>query len=106
MLGKATCFSSLDLRSGYWQVAVDEKYKRMTAFYCHCHMGLFQFRVMSFGLAGAPGVFQSLMAVVLRGLGHFAMAYQDDILIFSKTPEEHFKYLKTVLERLKHHGLI
>ena len=45
------------------------------------------------------------MAVVLRGFEHFAIAYLDDILIFSKTPEEHFKHLQAVLDRLKHHGL-
>ena len=58
LLDKATCFSSLELRSGYWQVALDQADREKAAFVCHS--GLFQFRIMPFGLANAPGVFQQL----------------------------------------------
>ena len=78
LLGKSTYFSTLDLRSGYWQVADREK----TAF--ACHVGLYQFRVMPFGLANAPGIFQQLISVVLGGLEQIAMAYLDDIDLFSQ----------------------
>ena len=67
LLGKSTYFSTLDLRSGYWQVALDEADREKTAF--ACHVGLYQFRVLPFGLANSPGIFQQLMSVVLVGVG-------------------------------------
>ena len=70
-----------------------------------CHMGLFNFRVMPFRLANAPGVFSQLMSIVLNGMETFAMAYLDDILVFSRLPEEHFEHLQRVFDRLKKHGL-
>ena len=60
---------------------------------------------MPFGLANAPGIFQQLMSVVLGGLEQFAMAYLDDILIFSASVDEHLRHLKTVFARLRKHGL-
>ena len=60
-LGKSTYFSTLDLRSGYWLVALDEADREKTAF--ACHVGLYQFRVIPFGLANAPGIFQQLRGV-------------------------------------------
>lgn len=56
LLGKAKYFSNIDLRSAYWQVVLDEANREKAAF--ACHLGLFQFRVMPFGLANAPGIFQ------------------------------------------------
>ena len=103
LLGKATCFSTLDLRSGYWQVALDQADREKAAFVCHT--GLFQFRVMPFGLANAPGVFQQLMSIVLGGLEGFSMAYIDDILVFSSSINEHFQHLQAVFNRLRRHGL-
>ena len=64
-------------------------------------MGLFNFRVMPFGLSNAPGVFTQSMSFVLNGLEGFAMAY----LVFSKTPEEHFEHLQQVMNRLREHNL-
>ena len=87
LLGKAKFFTSLDLKSGYWQVLMDEKDKEKTAF--ACHRGLFEFNVMPFGLSNAPAVFQELMSIVLNGCNAFAIAYLDDILIFSETFDEH-----------------
>ena len=52
-----------------------------------------------------PGIFQQLMSVVLEGLEQFAMAYLDDILIFSASADEHLRHLKTVFARLRKHGL-
>lgn len=101
LLGKAKYFSTLDLRSGYWQVALDEADKEKAAF--ACHLVLFQFRVMPFGLANAPGICRQL--IVLGGCESFAIAYLDDILIFSETVEQHFFHLKQVLGRLRKHGL-
>ena len=60
---------------------------------------------MPFGLVNAPGVFQSLMAECLTQLNHFAVAYLDDILIFSPTKEAHIDHINQVFERLRQHRL-
>ena len=88
--------------SGYWQVALDEKDQK-TAF--TCHMGLFNFHVKPFGLSNALGVFTQLMSIVLGDLEDFAMAYLDVIMIFSETPEENFRHLQKVFNRLKKRSL-
>jgi transposase InsO family protein len=103
LLGGSTCFSSLDMKSGYWQVQLEESSKPKTAF--ACHKGLFQFNVMPFGLHNAPAVFQELMNVVLQGCEAFATAYLDDILVFSKNPQEHKEHIKIVFDRLRKHDL-
>ena len=103
LLGKAKFFTSLDLKSGYWQVLMDDLDKEKTAF--ACHRGLFEFNVMPFGLSNAPAVFQELMSVVLNGCHAFAIAYLDDILIFSPSFEEHLAHLNTIFERLRQYSL-
>ena len=103
LLGDAKYFTALDLKSGYWQVQLEEGSKEKTAF--ACHRGLFQFNVMPFGLSNAPAVFQELMNIVLQGCEEFAMAYLDDVLIFSKNPEEHLRHIETIFERIRQHGL-
>ena len=102
-LGDAKSFTSLDLKSGYWQVLMDEQDKEKTSF--NCEYGQFEFNRMPFGLSSAPAVFQELMTVVLEGLEDCAIAYLDDILIFAKTPEENLRITKIVLDRLRQHGL-
>ena len=82
-LGKAKYFTTMDLKSGYWQVLMDETDREKTAF--ACHRGLFEFLVMPFGLSGAPPVFMELMNIVLEGLEGFAIPYLDDI--FSVPPQ-------------------
>ena len=103
LLGKAKYFSSLDIKLGYWQVAIDEKDKEKTAF--TCHSGLYKFLVVPFGISNAPAIFQELMLVVLSGYSQFAAAYLDDILIFSSSIEEHFQHLQFVFNRLRQHNL-
>lgn len=103
LLGKATRFSTLDLRSGYWQVALDQADREKAAF--ACHSGLFQFRVIPCGLANAPDISQQLMFIVLGGLEQFSMAYLDDILIFSGSMSEHLQHLQSVFNQLKKRGL-
>ena len=103
LLCKAKYFSSLDLKSGYWQVLVEDNDREKTAF--TCHRGLFQFNVMPFGLTTAPGVFHKRMARVLEGLDKFTVAYLDDILIFSETLEEHLAHIQNVFNRLRKHHL-
>ena len=65
----------------------------------------YEFNVMPFGLSNAPAVFQELMSVVLQGLGDFATAYLDDILVFSPTLEDHLQHLDTIFDRLRKHDL-
>ena len=60
---------------------------------------------MPFGLSNAPAVFQELMAVMLQGIGTFAIAYLDDILVFSPTLEDHLRHLDIVFDRLRKHDL-
>ena len=93
-------FSTLDLRSGYWQVKLDEMSKEKTAF--STGSGLWQFKVMPFGLCNAPATFERLMERVLKGLPwRVAMVYIDDILVSGGTFEEHLANLRMVFERLR-----
>jgi len=95
-------FSGLDLTSGYWQFAMTASATQLTAFICH--MGLFEFLRMPFGLCNAGATFQRAMESVLKGLS-FAMAYIDDVLIHSKSHEEHLIHLQAVFDRLRKHEL-
>ena len=102
-LGNARYFIALDLKSGYWQVQLDDDSKEKTVF--ACHRGLFQFNVMPFGLSNAPAVFQELLNIVLQGCEDFAMAYLDDVLIFSKDEKEHLQHIQIIFDRIRQHGL-
>jgi hypothetical protein len=97
-------FSTLDLLSGYWQVEVAESDRPKTAF-CTTE-GLFQFRVMPFGLCNAPATFQRLMDLVLAGLqwGE-CLVYLDDVIVLGRTFQEHLCNLRSVLQRLLDSGL-
>jgi hypothetical protein len=98
LLGGAKVFTSLDCKSGYYQVSLEDNDKEKTAF--ACHRGLFQFNVMPFGLSTAPSIFQELANIVLQGCEEFATAYLDDILIFSKNEDEHLKHIQKDFDRL------
>ena len=97
-------FSSLDLASGYWQVELDDDARQKSAF--TTHRGLFEFVRMPFGLCNAPATFQRLMQVVLSGLeGRSCFVYIDDMLVVSKTFEEHLQHLGQVFGKLQKSGL-
>ena len=94
-LAQAKCFSTLDLSAGYWQVALDTESQSKTAFTTHC--GLYEFTRMPFGLCNAPATFQRLMQLVLAGLEwDCCFVYLDDILIASKSFDEHLRHLQLV----------
>ena len=100
----ATVFSTLDLKSGYWQVPMHPDSVEKTAFVCH--RGLFNFRRMPFGCTNAPAVFQRLMNSVLADyIGKSVMVYLDDIVVFSRTREEHDQHLVEVFTALQAHQL-
>ena len=97
-------FSALDLLSGYWQVEVAEMDRPKTAF-CTTE-GLYQFRVMPFGLCNAPATFQRLMDLVLAGLQwRECLVYLDDVIVLGHTFQEHLCNLRSVLQRLRESGL-
>ena len=101
---RAKYFSSLDMRSAFWQVAMDPDTVEKSAFITS--EGLFQFNVMPFGLCGAPSTFQRLMSVVLRGLiWKNCLAYLDDVMVMSATFSQHLIDLEAVFERLRAAGL-
>ena len=104
LLSKTKYFSTLDLASGYWQVAMDEESREKTAFVTHS--GLYEFVVMPFGLCNAPATFQRLMETVLADLiRDKCIVYIDDILVMGETLEDHLHNLKRVLQRLTEAGL-
>ena len=98
LLHGSTVFSTLDLRAGYHHIALDPESQKKSAFVTQ--FGKYEWKKVPFGLAQAPAYFQALMNETLAGL-HFCFAYLDDVLIFSKTPEQHLQHLRIVFKRLQ-----
>ena len=98
-------FSSIDLRSGYWQIALSEMARAKTAF--SSRYGHYHWNVLPFGLSNAPGAFQRRINKILcRYIDKFCIVYMDDILIFSATEEEHERHVRTILKALDRAGMI
>lgn len=97
-------FSVLDLRSGYYQIAMTEEDKEKTAFICP--LGFYQFERMPQGITGAPATFQRLMEKAVGDMNLLqVLVYLDDLIVFGRTLEEHEERLLKVLDRLREVGL-
>ena len=97
---KAEIFSTLDLRSGFWQVPLDKTSKAKSAFITH--QGIFEFNRLSFGMVNAPMSFQALMTKVLKNLNFkIALVYIDDLIIFSRDFDQHLHHLNLVFNNLR-----
>ncbi len=102
-LGRARFISTLDFTKGYWQVPLTEQAKPKTAFSTpNSH---WQYRVLPFGLHGAPATFQRMMDILLRPHQSYAAAYLDDVVVYSKSWEDHLERLPRVLVELRRAGL-
>jgi hypothetical protein len=100
----AKYFSKIDLRSGYYQLKIRASDIPKTAFVTR--YGQFVFTVMSFGLTNAPAYFMNLMnKVFMDELDNFVVVFIDDILIYSKSVQEHEQHLQVVLGKLRAHRL-
>ena len=100
----AKYFTSLDLWSGYHQMAIHPDDQHITAF--RTRYGLYEFTVLPFGLTGAPPAFMELMNNILKPyLDKFVVVYLDDCCVFSKTAEEHVEHVQIVLDALHQAGL-
>jgi hypothetical protein len=98
----ACWFSTLDLRSGFHQIMVAPEDQYKTTF--QTHSGHYEYLVMPYGLTGAPATFQSVMNHVLAPLlRKCVVVFIDDILIYSKTLEEHIQHVQQVFQLLQDH---
>ena len=101
----AQYFTTLDLKSGYWQVPIKEEDKEKTAFRTSSGQ-LYEFNQLPFGLCNAPATFSRLMDRTLAGLAwNICLYYLDDIIVFSSTWAEHLERLRAVFERLRRANL-
>ncbi len=100
----AAVFSTLDLKSGYWQVEMEPESIHKTAFVTQSE--LYEFLRLPFGLKNSAASFQRLMEFMLKDLkGKMCFVYIDDIVVYSKTEKEHLNHLKEVLKCLSKAGL-
>ena len=99
-LSGAAIFSKIDLKSGYYQIRIQEVDEWKTAF--KTKFGLYEWLVMPMGLSGAPCTFMRVMHFVFRPyIGVFVVVYFDDILMFSKSLKDHVTHPRTMLQTLR-----
>ena len=99
-LGEASVFPTIDCNSGYWQISVRKQDRDKTAFVCHA--GLYRYKRMPFILTNAPATFQRTLEILLSPYKwRSCLVYLEDIIIFSKSVEEHFQHVKDILTTFK-----
>jgi hypothetical protein len=103
-LGDSTIFTTLDCNSGYWQIVMKDTDKNKTAFVTHC--GVHRFTRMPFGLCNAPATFQRALDMILaRVKWSTALIYLDDVIIYSRSTEDHIQHVEEILSLLKQAGV-
>uniref|UniRef100_A0A670K722 ribonuclease H n=1 Tax=Podarcis muralis TaxID=64176 RepID=A0A670K722_PODMU len=102
-LGCARFITVMDLTKGYWQIPLSPEASEKSAF--TTHVGLYQFKVLPFGLRNAPAAFQRLINFLIHDMSEFCCAYLDDLAVFSESWPEHLKHLQRVLARLQEANL-
>jgi hypothetical protein len=100
----ATIFSKFDMKSGFWQIQIDENGRYKIAF--TVPFGHYEWNAMPFGLKNAPSEFQNIMNDIFTPFTNFSIVYIDDVLIFSKSIEQHLKHLHTFVQIIKNNGLV
>jgi hypothetical protein len=103
-LSEALVFSKFDMKSRFWQIQIADRDRYKTAFITP--FGHYEWNVMPFGLKNAPSEFQRIMNDILNPFSHFAIIYIDDVLIYSKSIDEHWKHLNSFVEIIKNNGLV
>ena len=104
MVGSAH-FSSMDFKSGFWQIKMAPESQQYTAFMVG-NLGFYEFTRMPFGLCKAPATFQHLMQNTLGELNlMYCVIYLDDIIVFSHMEEEHLEHLRVVFKRFQEFNL-
>jgi len=99
-LGEATIFSTLDCNAGYWQVDIAPEDREKTAFVCH--EGAYQYKRMPFELTNAPATFQRALDIILSAVKwQSCLIYLHDVIVYSKTEEEHIGHVDHVLRLLR-----
>ena len=92
------------MKSGSWQIQIDEKDRYKIAFIVP--FGHYEWNVMSFSLKNAPSEFQNIMNDIFAPFPDFSIVYIDDVLIFSKSIDDHWKHLDIFIKVIKHNGLV
>ena len=103
-LSDAVIFSKFDMKSRFWQVQINETNKYKTAFTIPFEH--YEWNAILFGLKNALSEFQNIMNDIFNSFSHFIIVYIDDVLVYSKSTDKHWKHLYSFLDTIKRNGLV